>query len=93
MIVLDHWHFPGAITKPVRDHYLQKEPIGENARMTVLLNIASAIAGDRGYGLPGEADYWQNTPARQRAVGVTDYQLRECGKEAEEAFASVKAAL
>jgi HD-like signal output (HDOD) protein len=56
---LEVWQFPIEIATAVRCHYAP----GENTPvMARLLNIAAGSADLRGYGFPGEEEFWRLTP-------------------------------
>jgi HD-like signal output (HDOD) protein len=64
---LDLWHLPIEIATAVRCHYAS----GENAPMMArLLNIAAGAADLRGYGFPGEEEFWRVTPQRLTACNL-----------------------
>lgn len=84
--ILESWHFPPAITEPIRQHYLLEPPTGDNTRITYLLNLASGIACDMGFPLPGEANYWEYTDEKIKAAGLKEFDHGSIGEEAQEAF-------
>lgn len=92
-VVMAAWQFPVAITEPLRQHYLLAQPSGAHARTAVLLNVACGIASELGYGLPGEEGYWSQDPARVRAAGLLDSQVRQAAIDASVGFEAVKASL
>lgn len=92
-IILESWHFPSAITEPIKQHYLLEPPDGPHARLTFLLNLASGVACDLGYSLPGEANYWEITPEKVEAAGLRGIDLAAIRDEAGEAFAVMRDSL
>jgi HD-like signal output (HDOD) protein len=56
---LEVWRFPIEIATAVRCHYASGESTPMMAR---LLNIAASAADLRGYGFPGEEEFWRVTP-------------------------------
>lgn len=92
-LVLESWHFPASITEPIKQHYLIEPPTGENTRVTYLLNLASGIACDLGFPLPGEANYWELTDEKIAAAGLTGIDFDAVGDEALTAFDAMRDSL
>jgi HD-like signal output (HDOD) protein len=92
-IVMSGWHFPAAITEPVRQHYLLQPPSGPHARTACLLNIACGVATNLGFGLPGEDKYWTLDPAKLQAAGLVERQVEQCAIDARVAFDGIKGSL
>jgi HD-like signal output (HDOD) protein len=92
-IVLESWNFPASVFMPVRDQHLTTKVAETNVRMTTLLNLAAGIAADSGYVLPGEAGFWETTPEKLAAAGLSTSILQLCAEEAREAFAQIKDSL
>lgn len=84
--ILASWHFPASITEPIKNHYLLEPPTGEFTRLAYLLNLASGIACDLGYALPGEANYWELTEEKLKAAGLPDLDYSAVGEEAQASF-------
>jgi HD-like signal output (HDOD) protein len=91
-IVLESWNFPTSVFVPVREQHATVKGEG-NLRMTTLLNLAAGIAADSGYVLPGEAGYWETTPQKLAAAGISSSVLQLCAAEARESFAQIKDSL
>ncbi len=92
-LVLESWHFPASITEPIRQHYLVEPPSGEHLRVTYLLNLASGVACDLGYALPGEANYWDLTEEKITAAGLAGVDFNAIGEEAQAAFEAMRDSL
>jgi len=92
-IVMTGWHFPVAITEPLRQHYLVQPATGAHSRTTCLLNLACGVAAELGYGLPGEEKYWDLAEDKMRDAGLLDHQLRQSAIDANVGFEAVKASL
>ncbi|MFT3867542.1 MAG: HDOD domain-containing protein [Nibricoccus sp.] len=92
-LILETWHFPPSITEPIRQHYLVEPPTGEHTRTTYLLNLASGVACDLGYALPGEANYWELTDEKIESAGLDGVDLNEVGEEAQASFEAMRDSL
>jgi HD-like signal output (HDOD) protein len=92
-IVMSSWHFPVAITEPLRQHYIIKPATGVHARTASLLNIACGIATELGYGLPGEEKYWELSEAKLQAASLMDHHVRQSAIDASVGFEAIKASL
>ena len=85
-LILASWHFPPSITEPIKQHYLLEPPTGAFVRLAYLLNLASGIACDLGYALPGEANYWELTDEKLKIAGLLNLDRNAVGDEAQAAF-------
>lgn len=92
-LILESWHFPASITEPIKQHYLVEPPTGEHTRVTYLLNLASGLACDLGYALPGEANYWDLTEEKIEAAGLDGVDFSIVGEEAQAAFEAMRDSL
>jgi HD-like signal output (HDOD) protein len=92
-LILESWHFPSEITEPIKQHYLVETPSGEHTRVTYLLNLASGVACDLGYALPGEANYWDLTDEKIEAAGLAGVDFGAVGEEALAAFDAMRDSL
>jgi HD-like signal output (HDOD) protein len=92
-LILESWHFPASITEPIKQHYLLVPPTGPHARVTYLLNLASGIACDLGFPLPGEANYWELSDEKIAAAGLAGVDVVAAGEEALEAFEAMRDSL
>ncbi|HVU32818.1 MAG TPA: HDOD domain-containing protein [Opitutaceae bacterium] len=88
--VLRHWRFPDETADAVRDHYAPAETSGA---ATHLLNLTAGGAEDRDYGLPGESEYWQFTPANFAATSIDEKTVRWAGERARRAMSRISSAL
>ncbi|MFT3782530.1 MAG: HDOD domain-containing protein [Nibricoccus sp.] len=91
--ILEAWHFPPAITEPIKQHYLIEPPTGEHTQITHLLNVASGLACDLGFPLPGEANYWELTHEKLEAARLTGVDLHAIGEETVTAFEAMRESL
>lgn len=91
-LVFADWWFPQEITHGVRDHYLLREEDLEN-RFACLLNLAGRLAAVAGFDLPGERRYWELSPRKLAAAGITDAQVEQAAEEAERRFARLRTSL
>jgi len=91
--VMAGWHFPVAITEPLRQHYFSRPPTGLHSRTACLLNLACGVATELGYGLPGEEKYWALTEDKMRDAGLLDHHVRQSAIDASVGFEAVKASL
>lgn len=92
-LILESWHFPHAITEPIKQHYLVDTPAGEHSRVAYLLNLASGVACDLGFPLPGEANYWDLDEAKIEAAGLDSVDFGEVGDEAMVTFEAMRDSL
>ena len=88
--ILGEWRFPNCTTEAIRHHYL---PGTGTPAMAHLLNLAAGGADRCAHGLPGEMSYWELTPAKFAAAGVTEEQLDAATRRALEHFGPLRAAL
>jgi HD-like signal output (HDOD) protein len=86
-IILKEWHFHEDLIAAIRDHYQPDEPA---IRLAHLLNLAAGEAERSGYGLPGESGYWELTPGKLAAAGVSDAERRSATAEARTAFEAIR---
>jgi len=92
-VVMNGWHFPVAITEPLRQHYFTQTPTGTHTRLACLLNIACGVATGLNYGLPGEEKYWELTEAKLRVAGLLSEQVEQSAVDANAGFEAIKATL
>ncbi len=89
-MILDEWRFPTDTVEAIRDHYLE-EPSA--FALTHLLHLAAGAAERRGMGLPGEGRYWDVTPEKLAAAGLTAAQFEAALGKAFDQFQSVRSAV
>jgi HD-like signal output (HDOD) protein len=91
-LILDEWRFPAELSRAIRAHYLARA--GDSERpLAVLLNVANGLAGRFGRCFPGEASWWEITPGKLRAAGLTEGDLDDAATAAEGAFTAALAAI
>lgn len=88
--ILNEWRFPPATINAIQQHY---RPLGSSPALASLLNLAAGAAERAGHGLPGEAPYWELTPAKFAAAKITEADLEEATRTALQHFGPVRAAL
>jgi HD-like signal output (HDOD) protein len=88
--VLEAWRFPPVIIASIREHYT---PTESSTPLAHLLNFAAGAAERCGHGLPGEYPYWELSPERYAAAGLTEEDVDEATRMALEAFGPVRAAM
>lgn len=91
--ILESWHFPPAITEPVKHQYHPERADDAYRQTALLLNIASGIAADLGFSLPGESNYWEPTPEKISTAGLSGVDLASAGEKAAEALAAIRDSL
>jgi HD-like signal output (HDOD) protein len=90
--ILTEWRFPQGIIAVIGHHYAPEAASSEQA-MTALLNLAAGAADRSGFGLSCEQPYWELSPAKWAASGVTEGQLEEAVRRALEKFESLRSAI
>lgn len=88
-VVMRDWLFPATTIEAVREHYAPTE----SSRLANLLNVAAAAAERCGHGLPGELAYWDESPERCAAAGVTLADVEHATHAALENFGPVRVAV
>lgn len=91
-LILDEWRFPAELGTAIRGHYLARGSDLERP-LAVLLNLANALAHRTGRSLAGEVQWWDVSPAKLRAAGVSDSDLDDAVVAADNAFDEATAAL
>ncbi|MBI5382232.1 MAG: sigma-70 family RNA polymerase sigma factor [Opitutae bacterium] len=84
-MILQEWRFPPEIVEAVREHYVTRDE-DHNNRLACLLNLAGGIVAAAGHGLPGEAAYWESTPRKLAALGLTAKQIAQAAERTRAAF-------
>jgi HD-like signal output (HDOD) protein len=89
-MILDEWRFPSDTVEAIRDHYIE-EPTA--FALTHLLNLSAGAAERCGHGLPGESRYWETTPDKFAAAGISQTAFESAFKQAMEKFQTVRSAV
>lgn len=90
--LLDDWGFPAEIANAVRAHYLT-QPSDLEQPLAVLLNVANGLAQHVCRSFRGEEAWWQITPEKLSAVGLTEDDFGPAVVATEAAFDAANAAL
>jgi len=91
-LILDEWRFPTELGGAIRGHYLARASDYERP-LAVLLNVANGLAQRVGRSFPGEACWWEISPEKLTAIGLTEEDLEPAAAAAETAFEAATAAL
>jgi HD-like signal output (HDOD) protein len=91
-LVLEEWRFPREIIDGIRVHYLSRASDREKA-LPSLLNLANGLALRSTRAFPGETVWWDVTPAKLSAAGVTEDDLEPAAASTETAFEAAIAAM
>lgn len=91
-MLLDEWGFPVEIAAAVRAHYLT-QPSDLAQPLAVLLNVANCLARHVCRSFRGEEAWWQITPEKLSAVGLTEDDFGPAVVATEAAFEAANAAL
>jgi HD-like signal output (HDOD) protein len=88
--ILGEWHFPGAVTHAIEEHYAPPHP---GHPLTCLLHLAAHLAEQLGHGLPGESSYWYDLSRSGRTTGLNPLQVQDASNQAVVAFDRINRAL
>lgn len=88
--VLALWRFPEETVTAVREQY---EPSQSSMALTHVLNLAAGAADLRGFGLPGEEEYWAFSPVSFEQTGIDEGKLVWAGERAFQTLKKLAAAL
>jgi len=91
-LILDEWRFPQEVGAALRAHYLGR-PADREQPLACLLNVAGGLTQQAGRALNGELTWWETTPEKLRAAGVTTDDLETAAEAATAAFEAAVAAL
>lgn len=91
-LILEEWRFPQELSGAIRAHYLKRATDRERP-LAALLNVANALANRVGRDFPGESCWWQLTPEKLRAAGVSEDVFETALGDMETAFEAAIAAL
>ena len=89
-MILDQWRFPADTVEAIRDHYLED---ASAFPLTNLLNLAAGAAERLGHGLAGERSYWEQTPEKFSAAGMSAEQFESAVAKAFNLFQAVRSAV
>lgn len=88
-IILEEWNFPVATLQAIRGHY----EASATDWLTLLLHLAACAAERCGHGCPGEAGYFELTPAKFEEAHLSQDQFDEAMRSALEAFGPMRVAV
>ena len=88
--ILKEWHFPGAVTQAIEEHY---HPATHNHPLACLLNLAAHVADTLGHGLPGESPYWLDPAGFARTAGLGPPHIQRATERAVIAFDRINRAM
>ena len=91
-LLLHDWGFSDEISHAVRVHYLT-QPADLEQPLAVLLNVANGLAQHVCRSFRGEESWWQITPEKLQAVGLTEDDFGPAVVATEAAFDAANAAL
>jgi HD-like signal output (HDOD) protein len=84
-LILEEWRFPAEIVAGVRMHYLLRDADAE-CPLACVLNVASWLATQGGFGLPGERSYWELALRSLSGAGLAEEVVRPVGMRVREEF-------
>lgn len=88
-LVLAEWRFPEAMVEAIRSHYLASQE-SEVSRLGWLLNVASSLVAEDGFGLLGEQRHWGLVQRKLDPLGLTSKRLAAASKRAKDNFEALK---
>jgi HD-like signal output (HDOD) protein len=91
-LILDEWRFPAELGIAIRSHYLARSTDWDRP-LAVLLNVANGLAHRVNRSCAGEARWWEITPEKLSATGLTEDDLENAVAATELAFDAATAAL
>jgi HD-like signal output (HDOD) protein len=91
-LILDEWRFPARVGVAIRAHYLARLADYDHP-LAVVLNVANGLAHQAGRSFAGEHCWWEITPRKLEALGLSEEDVTEAGAAAESAFDAANAAL
>ncbi len=91
-LILGEWRFPAELSEGIRAHYLAR-PDDFGTPLAVLLNLANGLSHRVSRSFAGEACWWEITPAKLEAAGLTEDDFGPAVVETERAFAHAVAIL
>jgi hypothetical protein len=90
--VLKVWGFPDVVVAGVLEQYIP-DPFAPNHPIAALVNVASAIAAERGFGLPGEELAWEPNHAKFTCARLLEAAVKPSGDEAFQRFEALRSGL
>ncbi|MBI5382226.1 MAG: HDOD domain-containing protein [Opitutae bacterium] len=91
-LILTDWRFPPEVVEGVREQYLL-QPADYDNRLACLINIAGAVVAEAGHTLPGDRRYWELTPRKLEAAGLTEDQVLQIGIRTRTAFERLRGSI
>ena len=91
-ILLDEWEFPSELAVAIRAHYLV-QPGEAEPPLAALLNVANGLAQRVSRSFRGEDSWWEITPEKLSAAGLTEDDFEPAIVATEEAFDAANIAL
>ncbi len=91
-LILGEWGFSEEMSGAIRSHYLPHAGDAQS-RLATLLNLANGLACRVNYGLAGELTWWNITPEKLTAAGLTLDDLESAFVRTKTAFEAATAAL
>ena len=88
-VAMGEWRFPRKTIEAIRSHY--RPPANDG--LANVLNLAAGAAADAGFALPGESPYWEATPEKLEAAGVTESGMRRALEQGLKRFEVVREAI
>lgn len=91
-MILEEWRFPRELSGALRVHYLTRQADFDN-RLAALLNVAGGVALQAERAFAGEAAWWEISPKKLAAAGVTQDDIEAAAVAANEGLEAALAAL
>ncbi len=91
-MILEDLGFPEDLTAAIRAHYLTREE-DYGCKLAALLNVANGLAARVAYSFAGETAWWELSPRKLEAAGLTMDDFEPAIIEAESAFETVMSAI
>lgn len=89
--ILTEWRFPAEMGEAIKVHLLEATADHEQ-KLAVVLNVANSLAERKGRGLAGERSWWEITPLKLEALGLSESDLEQATESAETACTTALAA-
>jgi HD-like signal output (HDOD) protein len=91
-LILDEWRFPTELSAAIRSNYLARATDWDRS-LPVLINVANGLTQRANRSFPGENCWWEITPDKLRAIGLSEDDLEPAMAATEAAFDAATAAL